>query len=72
MLRFIALDRKNFLFVGHKQAGENMATLQTLVSTCEHLGVIPQKYLAHVIMRIQTHPASKIDELLPNKWQPPN
>jgi transposase len=71
MLRIIALGRKNFLFVGHRQAGENLAILQTLVATCENLGVNPQEYLADVLIRIQTHPASRIDELLPDKWKPP-
>ena len=72
MLRMIALGRKNFLFVGNRKAGENLAALQTLVSTCEYLGVNPQEYLADVIIRIQTHPASDIDELLPDKWKPPD
>jgi len=71
MLRIIALGRKNFLFVGNEQAGKNLATLQTLVSTCELHGVNPQDYLADVLIRIQTHSASQIEELLPDKWKPP-
>ena len=71
MLRIIALGRKNFLFVGNEQAGKNLAILQTLISTCELHGVNPQDYLTDVLLRIQTHPASKIEELLPDKWKPP-
>jgi len=28
-------------------------------------------YLADVLTRVQTHPASRIDELLPHNWKPP-
>ena len=33
--------------------------------------VNPVDYLADVLMRMQTHPDSRIDELLPHKWKPP-
>jgi transposase len=67
-LRVIALGRKNFLFFGHEQAGRNFAVLYTLVASCELRGVDPQAYLADVLMRIQTHPQERIDELLPDRW----
>lgn len=70
-LRLIALGRKNFLFVGHDEAGRNLAILQTLVSTCIANGVNPQDYLTDVLIRIQTHPQSGIDELLPWNWRAP-
>ena len=38
-LRVAALGRKNFLFVGSDEAGENLAGLYALVSTCEANGV---------------------------------
>ena len=34
-LRVVALGRKNFLFVGHEDAGDNIAGLYSLVATCE-------------------------------------
>ncbi len=33
-------------------------------------GVNPVAYLADVLLRVQTHPASRIDELLPQNWVP--
>ncbi len=30
----------------------------------------PVEYLADVLIRAQTHPASRIDELLPHNWTP--
>ena len=73
-LRIAALGRKNFLFVGHNEAGENLAGLYSLIATCEANGVNPIQYLTDVLIRIQTHPASRIDELLPHRWHssPPN
>jgi len=70
-LRVAALGRRNFLFVGHDPAGENLAGLYSLVATCEANGVNPVAYLADVLLRVQTHPASRIDEILPHNWTPP-
>ena len=69
-LRIIALGRKNFLFVGHEQAGQNLAILQTITATCRLHNVNPYEYIKDMLIRIQTHPASKIDELLPQNWKP--
>jgi transposase len=70
-LRVVALGRKNFLFVGDPEAGNNLAGLYSLVSTCEANEVDPVAYLADVLLRVDTHPASRIDELLPQNWEPP-
>ncbi|WP_223742728.1 transposase domain-containing protein, partial [Corallococcus sp. AS-1-12] len=67
--RVVALGRKNFLFVGHEAAGENLAGLYALVATCEANGVNPEAYLADVLLRVQTHPNSRIGELLPHEWK---
>lgn len=69
-LRIMALGRKNFLFVGHDEAGQNLAILQTLVATCRLHNVNPYDYLTDVLVRIQTHPQSRIAELLPMNWAP--
>lgn len=68
-LRPVALGRKNFLFVGHEEAGENLAVLLSLVMSAVANGLNPEEYLADVLLRVATHPAAKIDELLPHRWQ---
>ncbi len=70
-LRVAALGRKNFLFVGSEQAGSNLAGLYALVSTCEANGINAIEYLTDVLIRVQHHPSSRIDELLPHHWRPP-
>jgi transposase len=69
-LRVVALGRKNFLFVGNEDAGDNIAGLYSLVATCEANDVNPIEYLQDVLLRISTHPADRIDELLPDRWSP--
>ena len=69
LLRIVALGRKNYLFVGHEQAGRNSAMLASVLATCVLHDVNPQDYLADVLLRVQTHPASRIDELLPHRWK---
>ena len=70
-LRVVALGRKNFLFVGDVEAGDHLAGLYSLVATCEAHDVDPVAYLKDVLLRVDTHPASRIDELLPQGWTPP-
>ena len=70
-LRVVALGRKNFLFVGDVEGGDHLAVLYSLVATCEARDIDPVAYLKDVIMRVDSHPASRIDELLPHKWSPP-
>jgi hypothetical protein len=58
------------LSVGHEAAGENLAGLYALVATCEANSVNPEQYLADLLLRVQTHPNARIDELLPHQWKP--
>lgn len=46
--------------------------LYTLVASCEKHGVNAIEYLTDVLTRVQSHPASRIDELLPHRWKPPD
>ncbi len=71
-LRRIALGRSNYLFFGHENAGQNFAVLYSLVASCEKHGVNAIDYLADVLIRVQKHPASRIEELLPHRWKPPD
>lgn len=71
LLRVIALGRKNYLFVGHEDAGQNLAMLCSIIATCTLHGVNPVAYLTDILIRVQTHPAAAIDELLPMRWTPP-
>jgi transposase len=70
-LRIIALGRKNSLFFGNEDAARRFSVLYSLVATAERNDINPLAYLEDVLMRVQTHPQSKIAELLPHRWKPP-
>ena len=64
----IAIGRNNWLFFGSEVGGATAAVLFSLTETCKGLGVEPWAYLKDVLDRLSTHPASRIDELLPDRW----
>ena len=70
-LRRVALGRSNYLFFGNEDAGNNFVVLYTLVASCEKNGVNAIDYLSDVLLRVHTHPANRIEALLPRRWTPP-
>jgi len=69
-LRGIALGRKSWLFCGSDRGGQRAAAMYSLIVTAKMNGVDPQAWLADVLDRIATHPAHRLDELLPWNWTP--
>jgi transposase len=69
-LRGIALGRKAWLFCGSDRGGQRTAAMYSLIVTAKMNGVDPQAWLADVLFRIATHPAHRLDELLPWNWAP--
>lgn len=67
-LRPIAVGRNNWIFCGSDRGGRTAAVLLSLVHSCKRLGVEPFGYLRDVLARVNTHPASRIAELLPDEW----
>jgi transposase len=41
----------------------------SLCATCKELEINPEAYLRDVLDRISTHPAKRIEELLPDRWK---
>jgi hypothetical protein len=68
-LKPVAIGRKNWLFAGNDDGGETAAVLMSLCTTCKELGIDPFAYLRDVLSRVSTHPHSRIDELLPDRWK---
>ena len=68
-IRPIALGRKNWMFVGSESGGHAAAILMTFCTTCRKLKINTWEYLKDVLQRINTHPMSKIDDLLPDRWK---
>lgn len=68
-IRQIAIGRRNWLFAGSERGGEAAAIVYTLVECCRLLKVDPFEYLLDVLVRVATHPASRVDELVPARWK---
>jgi len=69
-LRGIAMGRKAWLFAGSDRGGERAAAMYSLIVTAKLNDVDPRAWLADVFRRINDHPASRLDELLPWNWRP--
>ncbi|OUL97989.1 hypothetical protein A8M77_33875 [Variovorax sp. JS1663] len=70
-IRPIALGRSNWLFAGSLRAGQRAAAVMSLVHSARLNGHEPHAYLRDILERLPTQPASRIEELLPHRWQPP-
>jgi transposase len=68
-IRPIALGRKNWLFFGSERGGHTAAVLMSFCATCRKLKINTWEYLKDVLQRINDHPMSRIQELLPDQWQ---
>jgi transposase len=66
------LGAKNWLFVGHPDAGDRAAVLYSLVVSCQRHGHNPHDYLRDVLGRLPAMTtADDLRPLLPAHWQPP-
>ena len=70
-IRPIAIGRNNWLFAGSLRAGKRAAAVMSLVHSARLNGHDPYAYLKDVLERLPTQPASRVDELLPHRWQAP-
>ena len=68
-IRPIALGRNNWLFAGSLRAGKRAAAVMSLVHSARLNGHDPYAYMRDVLERLPTQPASRIEKLLPHRWQ---
>jgi transposase len=63
------LGRKNWMFAGSDAGGQRAAIVYSLIETCKLNAIEPFAYLSGVLARLPTHPANRIEELLPYHWK---
>jgi transposase len=68
-LKLIGIGRINWLFVGSDQGGVTAAVLFSFTASCKQQGIDAFAYLRDVLERLATHPAERLGELLPHRWQ---
>jgi hypothetical protein len=66
----MAIGRSNWLFAGSLRAGKRAAAIMSLLHSARINGHEPCAYFKDVLERLPTHPASRIQELLPHRWSP--
>jgi hypothetical protein len=68
-IRPLKLGAKNWLFVGHPDAGPRLANLFTLVENCRQAGLDAEVYLIDLLTRLPGHSIQRLDEWLPRAWK---
>ena len=67
-IRPSALGKKNWLFVGHPEAGERSAVIYTLLGSCRRHGINPFDYLKDLFTRLPAAKITQIKEFTPAAW----
>lgn len=67
-IRPTAIGKKNWLFVGHPDAGDRGAILYTLLANCRRLGINPREYLLDVLTRLPALTNRQTADLTPRRW----
>ena len=70
LVRPWAMGRKAWLFAGSELAGQRAAVVMSLLQSAKLHGHDPWAYLKDVLTRLPSHMNSRIEELLPHRWQP--
>jgi transposase len=68
-LRMVVIGRKNYMFAGSEAGAWRAAIIYSLVASCKLNEIDPFRYFRDILSRVSTHPADKIDELLPSEWK---
>ena len=65
-IRPLALNRKNALFAGSDEGGDNWAVIATLIENCKLSGINPHNWLTETLTRLANgHPANSVGDLMP-------
>lgn len=69
-IRPSAVGKKNWLFIGHPEAGWRSAVIYSVIVSCRRRGIDPWRYLSDVLKRLPVMKQSELASILPARWQP--
>lgn len=70
-IRPSCIGKKNWLFIGHPEAGQRSAILYSLIVSCERRGKDPTAYLKDILTRLpRMTNQDNLGALTPENWQP--
>jgi len=67
-IRPTAIGKKNFLFIGHPEAGQRSAVIYSVLGSCRRHGINPAEYLQAVFERLPRAKTSDLKSLTPAAW----
>jgi hypothetical protein len=66
--RHCTFGRKNWLFIGHPDAGERSAIFYSLMASCRLHSINPNEYLRDVLSRLPSAKITEIEKFTPEAW----
>lgn len=69
-IRPSAIGKKNFLFIGHPDAGWRSAVIYSVIVSCKRRGIDSWTYLNDLLTRLPGATQSQLSEFLPRNWKP--
>jgi hypothetical protein len=67
-IRPTAIGKKNWLFIGHPEAGDRSAIIYTILENCKREGINPEAYLRDVLGRLPEATNHQTRALTPANW----
>ena len=67
-IRPTAVGKKNFLFIGHPEAGQRSAVIYSVLGSCRRHGINPAEYLQDIFERLPKAKTSEVKSLTPAAW----
>jgi transposase len=69
-IRPSAVGKKNWLFIGHPDAGWRSAVIYSVIGSCRRRGLDPWEYIRDVLVRLPSLAQSELSSVLPRNWKP--
>jgi transposase len=67
-IRPTAIAKKNFLFIGHPDAGGRSAMIYSILGSCRRRAINPAQYLDDILKRLPEMKRSEIASVTPGAW----
>jgi len=67
-MRPIALGRRNWIHLGHKEAGPKVAAILSVIESCRRLETNPRHYLAGILPGLASKSIQSLKQITPAQW----
>jgi transposase len=69
-IRPSAIGKRNWLFIGHPEAGWRSAVIYSVIGSCRRMEIDPWEYIGDVLRRLPAMKQSEVPGILPGRWRP--